>query len=184
MKGNITLFQMKRRIVKISSKQMSDLSEDVGVTFNSDNDVPNFNGCAEITVSGKKDQGTYGKPVSTDKIARKLTPQTFSRYGMTNFRGGYRYMPESYQIDTNSSDSFYDNTQMDTLSNGIEDDNTTVIPQSVDAKIDLLCNVCNTANLTPRQNAMIINKLIEALPMKGIPFKWRNELIIKIRNGK
>ena len=173
----------KNKIIKLTDKQLQEAS-DMGFTFLTDSDVPNYNGNSETTVSGKLTQNTYGKPTYTDQIAQKLSPQTYNRYGMTNYKGGYRRISESFEDKNNDNiDDFYQSDSLDTLSNGIDEDNLTAIPFSVDSKLNEFCKTCNNIKLSPYQNAMIINKIIECFPINNIPYKWKKELILKIQNS-
>ena len=86
---------------------------------------------------------------------------------------------------TNTSSGDYDNTDkngdkindfdqdvanmgqgegMETLSNGDPMDNLSVIPNGVDRQANLLINMVNRYNLSPKQIAMVLDKIQEAFP--------------------
>ena len=81
---------------------------------------------------------------------------------------------------------FYDtgvipDDNIDILSNGNPDDNLVVIPQDVQHKIDLLINIVKQNNLKPKQQAIVLNKMIEELDTENIPYQWKKILMDKLK---
>jgi hypothetical protein len=70
---------------------------------------------------------------------------------------------------------------IDILSNGNPDDNLVVIPQDVQHKIDLLINIVKQNNLKPKQQAIVLNKMVEELDTENIPYQWKKILMDKLK---
>ena len=80
------------------------------------------------------------------------------------------------------SDDFYDvkgfhNAELNTLTNDNDKDNLVKIPQSIERKLDILLDSIKQSNLTPKQQAIVLNKIIEELDYDNIPNQWKKELI-------
>ena len=87
-------------------------------------------------------------------------------------------MREGVDINKDNVDDFYNNDELDTLSNGDINDNLTKIPQGVEYKTDVLIDAIDT--LQPKQQAIVLNKILENLDMSSIPYMWKKELIKKL----
>ena len=89
-------------------------------------------------------------------------------------------MREGVELD--QSNDFYDmkgfyNAELNTLTNGDSKDNLVKIPQSIEKKLDVLLDSIKQSNLTPKQQAIVLNKIIEELDYDNIPNQWKKELI-------
>ena len=87
-------------------------------------------------------------------------------------------MREGVDVNNDNVDDFYNNDELDILSNGDNNDNLIQIPQGVDYKTNMLVDAMN--NLNPKQQAIVINKILENVDMNSIPYRWKKELIMKL----
>ncbi|MCD8207248.1 MAG: hypothetical protein LUD72_04845 [Bacteroidales bacterium] len=146
------------------------------------NDKP-YNGQSEISASGDVD-GTYAKPISTDKVAHQRTPQYWSRYRIRGDRRAYS-MREGVSIDTDKDDDgvddFYNHDELDVLGNQDENDNLTRVPKSIDDKSKQLLSIMS--GLTQKQKAMVLNRMIEDCDLSTIPYSWKKELCKKLMSN-
>ncbi|MBP5457493.1 MAG: hypothetical protein J6Y37_13455 [Paludibacteraceae bacterium] len=168
---------MNRKVIKLTLKQ---LLESQGDAFNflTGGDMETYDGMRNVYVSGKQNIDTDGEPVTTDDFASKLSSQMYGRFG-------YAYPRPVRENDSNGDgvDDFYNNEEMDTLSNGDNADDLTRIPQGVSAKVDSLLKQMSFNTLSPKQQAMVLNKMVEACDVKSIPYSWKKELMKKISNN-
>lgn len=166
-----------KRTIKVTKNQ---LRETEGVAFKyleDGNDVPSSNGTREIGVTGKTDDGSYGVPADGDKIANTMTVQGWNRY----LRHGSCATPGNIRENDANGDGvsdFYNHDELDTLSDGNKDNNLIRIPNGVDHKLDVLID--SISSLQPKQQAMVVNKLIETMELDKIPYAWAKELMNKI----
>lgn len=132
---------------------------------------------SHISVDGKIDDTTSGDTLTGDKVAHSLTPQWYNRYrSYANLQG--RCMREGVDVDNDGVDDFYNNDELDILSNGNDNDNLCKIPQGVERKTDILVDAIKPLNT--RQQAIVINKILENVNMSDIPYSWRKELMMKL----
>ena len=87
-------------------------------------------------------------------------------------------MREGVDVNNDNVDDFYNNDELDILSNGDNNDNLIQIPQGVDYKTNMLVAAMN--NLNSKQQAIVINKILENVDMNSIPYRWKKELIMKL----
>ena len=85
-------------------------------------------------------------------------------------------------VDLDKSNDFYDmkgfyNAELNILTNNNDKDNLVKIPQSIERKLDILLDSIKQSNLTPKQQAIVLNKIIEELDYDNIPNQWKKELI-------
>lgn len=169
---------MGQRIIKLTKQQLKE-AEEGAFEFLSNGDFKQYNGQSEVSVAGKKDDEHYGDPKTSDDLGRKITAQTYNRYC------GVASKPRSLrEDDTNHDgiDDFYNNDELDTLGNETTNDDLVKIPQSVQYKADILMNALT--QLTPKQQAIVLNKIIEGLDLSSLPYAWLKELRLKINNRK
>lgn len=170
------------RIIKITENQEKQLKEEQGDSFeflDSDNGTPSHVGNSQIGVTGKVEDNEYGKPATSDKIGNALTVQGFNRY---NRRYGGNVMPigiRENDVNNDGVDDFYNHDELDILSDGDDENNLMRVPQSVEHKLDNLLSVLK--DMPPKQQAMVINKLIETVKLDKIPYSWAKELMLKIQ---
>jgi len=182
------------RNIKITEKQYRKLMETSENDFSyiTDNDTKYCDGSV-VSASGKKETGKNGKPVIADEIQMSLTPQTWNRY-RTYGNITPRQMSEGVSVgnDSNQADDTGEvnanfnstNKELNTLTNNDTKDNLVKIPQGIQNKINILLDEINRSHLSPKQKAIVLNKLIEELNTDSTPYriqrKWKND----IRNNK
>lgn len=171
------------RIIKLTKQQIIESSL-AGFNYLNGGDTPHYCGQTEISVTGKLNQDEYGDPTTTDKISRSLSPQTYNRYGVGS--QGYRKRTnedvQTQTDDDNEIDNFYKKNELDTLGNGVENDNLTRIPEGIEYKLNLLLSEVKSCKLTPKQQAIVLNKIIEDFQVKDMPYSWKKTLMLKIRH--
>ena len=75
-------------------------------------------------------------------------------------------------------DDFYKHSELDILSDNDDQNNLIKIPKGVDVKLDSLID--SITNLQPKQQAIVLNKLVETMKLDSIPYSWAKELMNKI----
>ena len=176
-----------KRIIKITESQ---LRETEGKAFEyldiTDDTTPN-NGQSSITPQGKEDEETNGEPLMTDRVGKQRSPQIRTRQG--SYMNGNIRVEEGVSLadsDNDGVDDYYENVGdmggLDTLSDGDDDNNLTVIPKSVENKLNLLLQ--SLKNLSPRQKAMVVNVFMEQIDISAIPNAWKKELMYKVLSNK
>lgn len=177
------------RKIKITNEQYKSLQEDndydVGI-YTNNTIKPNI-GLSYVSVEGGFDNDDLPNPTTTDDFQKQLTTQNYNC-----FRGGYgrpfHSIKEGVKIDNDKNndgvDDFYNNKELDTLTNGNINDDLTKIPSSVESKINKLINIIDTNNMTGKQKAIILNKLLTDFNFSGVPYSWKKELMLKIMNKK
>ena len=165
------------RIIKLTKQQLKETDNGDFDYIDDENDMPSSIGQSQISVDGKVDDTESGDTLIGDRIAKSMTPQTHSRFN--NYSNGYCHrMREGVDVNNDNVDDFYNNDELDILSNGDNDDNLIQIPQGVDYKTNMLVDAMN--NLNSKQQAIVINKILENVNMNGIPYRWKKELIMKL----
>lgn len=167
--------------IKITEKQYKMLQEEIDNDFIyfTDNDTKPYDGQVNITTNGKIDGETNAKPTTADKVQQSLTPQGYGRY---RCYGNISPRTVREGVEIGQSDDFYDmkgfnNPELNTLTNDDNKDNLVKIPQSIERKLDILLDSIKQSNLTPKQQAIVLNKIIEELDYDTIPNQWKKELI-------
>lgn len=171
---------MKRNI-KITEEQFQYIKEEFDSNFlDANDDTKPYDGQCNVTANGKLTPVKNGKPTTADKLQQSLTPQSYNR-----FRGfGNMYptrMREGVEID--QKDDFYDvkgfdnNDELNLLTNGDEKDNLVKIPYGIQHKLDILLDAIKQEKLSEKQQAIVLNKIIEKLDYDSIPYQWKKELI-------
>lgn len=166
-----------KKIIKVTENQLKETEGDAFKYLDTDNDVPSSNGSSEIGVTGKTDDENYGIPVDSDKVANSMTPQGYNRYRMYGNNVIPGWVRES-DDNNDGVDDFYNHVELDTLSNNNNTDNLMKIPNGTDYKLDILID--DIKNLQPKQQAMVLNKIIETINISNIPYSWAKELMHKI----
>ena len=165
------------KIIKLTKAQLMEADSTAFGYLDVENSTPSNVGTKEIGVTGKIDDKEYGDPIPSDKIANTMTVQGYNRYRMY----GSNVRPHSIRendVNNDGVDDFYNNSELDILSNNDDQDNLIKIPKGVDAKLDLLIH--SITNLQPKQQAMVLNKLVETMKLDSIPYSWAKELMHKI----
>ena len=160
----------QRRIVKINEDQYEYLKG---------GDVKNYNGNSEVSVPGKLNTGEDGIPRTTDEIGNMVTAQGYNRWPRRRISESDQ--PDNGDMNRDGVDDFYDDKQMDTLSNNNPNDNLTVVPNSIEVKVEALMNVIKSANLNALQTAAVLNEIIESMDLSKLPYKLKKDLRLKIQ---
>lgn len=165
------------RIIKLTNTQLKEAEGDNFVYLDSDNDKPSCDGNSHVSVDGKIDDDTVGNPTTSDDVSKMTSPQSYNRfYGYSS--SCRNSMREGVDVNKDNVDDFYNNDELDLLSNGNENDNLVKIPQGVDYKTNVLLDAIS--NLMPKQQAIVLNKILENVNMNSIPYQWKKELIMKL----
>jgi hypothetical protein len=166
------------KVIVVTEQQIKEAGEETFSYLDASNDMnPNGNE-KEITADGQLSDKEYGNPVTTDKIGKTITNQCYGSYGYM-WTGRMR---ESTDKDGDGIDDFYNNSELDILSNGNSNDDLVKIPEGVDYKVNNLVTACQ--NLSPKQKAIVLNRFIESFDLNEVPYSWKKEMILKIRSAK
>lgn len=167
----------------ITEAQLKEIEGDDSYKFlDAENDTPYNVGNSQVAVTGKIDNNNFGEPTTGDKIGGSLTNQGYNRFNM-----GYGRYVTPLNIRENDKnmdgvDDFFNHDEMDVLSDGDDQNNLINVPQSVEQRLNILINVIQ--NMTPKQQAMVLNKLVETIKLDKIPYSWAKELMFKINARK
>ena len=165
----------ERKIIILTEKQINEVGSDFEYTGKHDANA--YDAHSKITVSGKVGDGQEGMPANTDRIADTQCAQTYRRYGNIYGRAGVIREDDKNR---DGVDDFYNNSSMNTLTNDTDNDDLTKVPESIISKLDMFLSALKNVSLTPRQNAIVLTKVISALDTTGIPYRWKKELMMKI----
>lgn len=185
-----------KRIIKITESQLRETEGEAFKYLDTTDDTTPYNGQSTITAQGKLNGEENGEPIITDRIGKQRTPQSWARYRAYGNINMYPHKDKSNFIndnldedisvgddkDNNGVPDHYENVgdmgDLDTLSDGDDSNNLTVIPKSVDVKLELLNKAME--NLNPKQKAMVINNFLEQNDISQIPNAWKKELMYKV----
>lgn len=175
--------------IKITERQYKMLQEvsDKDFSYFKNDDTKPYDGQMNVTANGKIDPETNANPTTGDKVQRSMTPQGYARYrsyGNIYPRTMQEGVSPSNDKNNDGIDDFYNYDELDILSNNDEEDNLIKIPKGIDVKTQMLIDAINSSNLNPKQQAIVLNKLIETLNLSTIPYSWKKELILKLRANK
>ena len=165
------------KIIKLTKTQLLEADGTAFEYFDADNSIPSNVGTKEIGVTGKVNDKEYGNPASSDKIANTMTVQGYNRYRMY----GSNVRPDTIRENDDNNDGvddFYNHSELDILSDNDDQNNLIKIPKGVDVKLDSLID--SITNLQPKQQAIVLNKLVETMKLDSIPYSWAKELMQKI----
>ncbi len=171
---------MNSKIIKLTKNQLKETEGTAFKYLDIDNDTPNDVGNSQIGVTGKIDSETFGIPITGDKIGNTMSVQGWNRY-----RAYGNYMNGNIKESDNNNDGvddFYNHNELDILSDGDNKNNLIKIPKTVDNRLDML--IKSIESLQPKQQAMVVNKLIETIKLENIPYAWAKELMFKIMSKK
>ena len=164
--------------IKISEEQYKLLQEtDETFTYIGDTESKPFDGYGNITADGKIDGETAAPEKTTaDKIGKMRSVDGWNRYR------SYGNVYPTTMREQDERNDFYDvngfqSKELNTLTNDNEKDNLIKIPYSIERKLNILLDSIKELNLTPKQQGIILNKVIETLDYDAIPYQWKKELI-------
>lgn len=180
-----------KRIIKITESQLRETEGEAFKYLDTTDDTKPFNGQSVISAQGKLDGENNAEPIPTDRIGNQMTPQSWARYRAYGNLNMYPHKTKSNFINDNldegvsidndkeintlqrsgvdpfTQDVVDKSTNVETLSNDDPLDNLAAIPQSVTRFTDILINSIQQYNLTPKQIAMVIDKIQETFPQIG-----------------
>lgn len=180
-----------KRIIKITKTQLREAEGDAFKYLDITDDTTPYNGQSTISAQGKLNGEENGEPITTDRIGKQRTPQSWARYRAYGNLNMYPHkksrnfindnLSEGVSIDNdkaknylerNGVDPFTQNvvnksTNVETLTNGDPMDNLAAIPQSIDRLSNMLIDAVNQYKLTPKQIAMVLDKIQESFPQIG-----------------
>lgn len=167
----------KRIIVKLTRKQLLEAQDDAFEYITSSDSTP-FNGYSEVAAGGKLSGNVDADPITTDKVASMKTNQ-YDRSTVLTRSIYHKNMSES-DADENSDgiDDFYNNKTVSALSNGNPNDNTAVVPNTVDYYLDEFLN--RIKDLSPIQQSAVLMKILSSVNLKGLSFNIKKELIKRL----
>lgn len=169
------------KITERQYKMLQEADEDM-FPYVTDSDFKPYNGQSGITADGNIDGETPAKePTTGDKIAAIRTMDGWNRY-----RTYGNVIPTTVRESNDPKNDFYDvqgfqNKELNTLTNDNQNDNLVKIPQSIESKLNMLLDSIKQTNLSPKQQAIVLNKIIEELDYDAIPNQWKKELINDIK---
>lgn len=168
---------MKNRVIKITEAQLREAEGNAFEYLDSNNDIPNNVGNSEIGVTGKIDGEEYGTPATSDKISNTMSNQSWNRFRgySTNMR------PNNLREEDENNDGvddFYNHDELNILTDDNDKNNLIKIPNSIEQRLNIL--IKSIENLQPKQQAMVINKIIDSINVEKIPYSWAKELMYKI----
>ncbi len=174
--------------IKITEKQykMLETADENMFPYVTDSDSKPFDGYNNISADGKKSgEENADENTTADKVAHMRTIDGWNRY--RSYGNMYpTTVREGISLDDNKETDFYDTSsipspskELDILSNGNKNDDLVKIPNGIDKKSDILIDAVK--GLTPKQQAIVLNKIIEELDTDNIPYQWKKELIEKLK---
>ena len=188
-----------KRIIKITESQLRETEGEAFKYLDTTDDTTPYNGQSTITAQGKLNGEENGEPIITDRIGKQRTPQSWARYRAYGNINMYPHKNKSNFINDNLDEGIsvgddkdndgvpdhYENVGdmggLDILSDGDDSNNLTVIPKSVDVKLELLNKAME--NLSPKQKAMVINNFLEQNDISQIPNAWKKTLMYKVSSN-
>lgn len=188
-----------KRIIKITESQLKETEGEAFKYLDTTDDTTPYNGQSTITAQGKLNGEENSEPIITDRIGKQRTPQSWARYRAYGNINMYPHKDKSNFINDNLDEGIsvgddkdndgvpdhYENVGdmggLDILSDGDDSNNLTVIPKSVDVKLELLNKAME--NLSPKQKAMVINNFLEQNDISQIPNAWKKTLMYKVSSN-
>lgn len=185
--------------IKVTERQYRIIQEAIDNTFAyiDEKDTIPYDGQKNISADGKIDGETNGDVTIGDKVSKTVTPQSFLRYRGIGYGRFQPYTMQPNMVDSDMQcdegiqpnndknndgiDDFYNNDELDLLGDDDADNDLVKIPQGIVTKSDILIDAVNSNNLTSKQQAIILNKIIEAFDITSIPYAWKKELILKLK---
>lgn len=167
---------MKKHItIKLTESQLYEAQQDA-FEYLTNSDTIHNDGQKNVSVGGKLNDKENGSPITTDDFASMTTTQAYNRYGAI----GNTYTRGLTETDNNKDgvDDFYNNDELDIMSNGDETDNLEGISNTVDTRTDNLVNLIK--QLPPKKQAIVLNKILENMDLNGLSYNWKKELAKKL----
>lgn len=159
-----------KHIVKINEDQYE---------FLKGGDTKHFNGNSEVCVGGQLNPDEDGIPKTTDEIGSMVTAQGYNRWPRRymNFKESVD-KPSNGDLNGDGIDNFYQDKLNDRLSNGNPDDNLTVVPNSIETRVEALMKLINSSNLNAMQLTNVLNEILQSLDLSKLTYKQKKELFL------
>ena len=161
----------KKHIVKINEEQYSYLK--------GSDDTKHFDGNNSISASGKMNRDEDGESVPTDYVTKMFTPQAYTYY-RTPQRGKISEGQNTIDGNFKNVDDDYEIPQANTMSNGNQNDDNTVVPQLIVTKLNQFIQAVSAQKLNYVQKANIVNKFLESMDFSDMPYRFKKEIRLKI----
>lgn len=193
---------MKKKII-VTSHQLNEMKrymtemEDANYVYiDSSSTLPSMTGLETVSANGGcPDYRNFEKiePTTTDDVAdtmcnMRTTRMSGSGFGVNkNFTDDEEDITESVEIGGGNYQGIGDDTignsqLLDTLSDGDDSDDDSMVNRTILAAVDRLINL--TQSLPAKKKAMVLNKIIENYELESIPHTWKRQLIQKIWNSQ
>lgn len=178
-----------QRIIKLTEQQLME-TEGEAFSYLSGSDNPSYKGNSMVSVNGIKDEKNDGLPMTSDDLSDEIVPNTYNRFNRLYGQGKHLYDdPFDYNMDEANikKNDIVNPTvlsgkdELDTLNDGNQNDDLTRIPISIEQKLDNLLAAMQQAEITGKQAAMLLNKMIEKINFSNIPYPWIKLLRSKIK---
>lgn len=139
-----------------------------------------FDGYNNITPEGNKE----GEEKADSRTTGDMIQQMRTMDGWNRYRTYGNIYPTTVRegVEINQKEDFYDtkgfnNDELNILTDEDETDNLVKIPQGIERKLNILLNAIKQSNLRPKQQAIVLKKVIEELDYDAIPNQWKKEMI-------
>lgn len=182
------------RIIKLTERQLREAQNDTPFQYLSDNTTPQYSGNRNIEVANKVNANEFGNPGqnTTDDIADTKANVGYSRYSSSfGYCGGRIHEAEGQDgqenypdqdVDDDGITNFYENFANNTLDDENPQNNTTVVPNTILQKVDILLNAIKQAELNPRQQAMIASKIMDQLDLEDLSMGSLKNLSLHLKS--
>ena len=168
------------KTIKLSEEQYNKVME---MTFahgiDAKNSLPDYQ-MSTVNADGVLDKGEMGNPTTTDKayVMTKNYPWGVGRTA----RGALIFTEENNNADKSGDgvNDMFNHADANELTDGNEDDDSCVIPMSIERHADRLISAINTANLPPKKIINLVNKIIDSVNIRSLPPSYKKETSMKI----
>lgn len=180
-----------QRTIRLTEEQLKEIQES---TFDNGIDTPSTipeYPQSQVNVSGKMNDEDFADPVTTDQFADKQA-KSFPWGCGAYYRSTATPMVQEAEQGTisdmhNDTDQtgdgvkdIFNHADANQLIDGDETDDQQIIPHSIEMHLDRLIQAMQQQRLAPKKQMNILNKLIAAMDIKGIPPSYKKEASMKI----
>lgn len=177
------------KIVRLTEKQIREVYGD-DFNYISDDTTPQYGGNTYITSTGKMDDEEFGDPLYTDELD-VMAPQGYWygwHYRNTPIHEAYgqdgQENTPNQDTDNDGIKNYWDNVTNNTLDDGDDKTNLTVIPPSILQKTDTLIQAISNTNLNVRQQYMIAARIMDALNLEKLDPAWIKNFSLHLKSKK
>lgn len=180
-----------QRTIRLTEEQLKEIQES---TFDNGIDTPSTipeYPQSQVNVSGKMNDEDFADPVTTDQFADKQAksfPWGCGAYYRSTATPMVQEAEQGAISDVhNDTDQtgdgvkdIFNHADANQLIDGDETDDQQIIPHSIEMHLDRLIQAMQQQRLAPKKQMNILNKLIAAMDIKGIPPSYKKEASMKI----